>query len=223
MRQALLLLALLPCASCATWFLDRLPKVDRSRPVALVETTAGAELGACTELGVLTLGRAATSGPCRVHYFLGPSPMTDEGTLESTGSVFCRADIDLRTQHLRILERPLRPDDTLVAMFTANGFDVHEVAVQLCRDPGIEGDVLHAPATPLPAGATVLAETPEGYRFCGLVSAKAQLQTASGNRDLYLFAGVDRVRELLAVPTRHPVEYEPRFRPDDITVLKPAR
>jgi hypothetical protein len=221
-RHILLLPALL-CASCATWFLDRLPKVDRSRPVALVETTAGAELGACTELGVLTLGRAATSGPCRVHYFLGPSPMTDDGTLESTGSVFCRADIDLRTQHLRILERPLQPDDTLVAMFTTDGREAQEVPVQLCREPGIEGDVLHAPATPLPAGAAVLADTREGYRFCGLVSGRAELQGASGTRTLYLFAGVDRVRELLAVPTRHPVEYEPRFRPDDITVLKPAK
>jgi hypothetical protein len=212
----------LGCASCATWFLDFLPKVDRSRPVALVETTGGAEFGACTELGVLTLGRAATQGPCRVHYFLGPTPMTEDGTLQTASPVFCRADIDLATQHLRILERPLQPADKLVAMYTRDGQDVVEVPVQLCRDPGIEGDVLQAPAQELPAGAAVLIELKDGFRFCGLVSARAEFQGAGSHRAVYLFEGVDRVREMLAQPTSHPVEYVPRFRPDDITVLKPV-
>ena len=211
----------LGCSSCATWFLDFLPKVDRTRPVALVETTNGAELGACTELGVLTLGRAATTGPCRVHYFLGPTPMTEDGTLAPASPVFCRADIDLATQHLRILERPLQPADTLVAMYTRDGQDVEEIPVQLCRDPGFEGDVLQA-GRELPPGATVLIQQKDGFRFCGLVSARAELQGASGTRTVWLFVGVDRVRELLALPVRHPVEYEPHWRPDGVTVMKPA-
>src|SRR5262245_19763098 len=101
-------IAFLPClSSCAVWFFSGESWLDRSRPVCLVETTGGIELGATTEFGVLTLGRSATSGPCRVHYFTGPTPLIETGELVATGSVFTRAEIDLKTQHVRALDRPL--------------------------------------------------------------------------------------------------------------------
>jgi hypothetical protein len=38
-----------------------------------------------------------------------------------------------------------------------------------------------------------------------------------------VFAGVDRVRELLAVPQQYPVDLVPKYRPDDIQTFKPVR
>src|SRR5262245_34707430 len=94
--------ALLPCLSgCSEWFFSGESWIDRTRPVALVETTGGIELGATTELGVLTLGRSATDGPCRVRYFLGPTPMVETGTLAAASDTFTRAEIDLKTQLVR--------------------------------------------------------------------------------------------------------------------------
>lgn len=219
---ALSLLPLLLCGSCASWFFSGLPEVDRSRPVALVETVGGAEHGATTELGVLTLGRAATDGPCRVHYFLGPSPMTEDGTIRPTGSVFHRAAIDLRTQHLRILGRPVTPADALLAMYTPDGHQVVQHPVRLATGEGIAGDLLEDPGVPLPAGTAVLAETPDGLRFVGLIAGSAAWERDGARRRLLVFAGVDRVRELLAVTAPHPVEHQIRHRPDDITVLEPV-
>lgn len=219
----ILVLPLLACGSCASWFFSGLPAVDRSRPVALVETIAGAEPGATTELGVLTLGRAATSGPCRVHYFLGNSPVVDDGHIEPAGGPFHRAAIDLRTQHLRILERPLADDDAIVVMHTPDGLAVRESSARLFRELGVTGDVLDAGGADLPAGAAVLVHGPDGLRFCGLVSARAELTTPHGSRVLHTFAGVDRIRELLAVPEPYPTDYRARYRPDDIIVLQPVR
>lgn len=218
-------LALLPClAGCTGWLFSGESWLDRSRPVALVETTGGIELAATTEFGVLTLGRSATNGPCRVHYFTGPTPLVETGELAATGSVFTRAVIDLKTQHLRVLDRPLTPADPLVAMWTPDGVTTRDVAVRLADVPGVSGDVLADPGENLPTGATVLCRGEDGgYLFVGLVAMRAELQLTPGAAPTtcYGFAGVDRVRELLAVPSRHPVDLVPKYRTDDISVLKP--
>lgn len=219
MRSRLLAFLLLPTfASCSVWFFSGEADYDRSRPVALVETTGGVELGATTELGILTLGATANSGPCRVHYFLGPTPMIEDGELFAAGQLFARADIDLKTMAVRCFDRSPTLDDELVAMWTVDGVAVEVVEVQLAREEGVTGDVLRHPGRELPAGAAVFAETrDDGLLFVGLVRARAELD----GRQYFVFAGPDRIREMLALPEEHPVDLVPKYRTDDISVMKP--
>jgi hypothetical protein len=220
-RRVLLLLPLLP--ACSAWWFSGVPVMDRTRPAVLLETTGGIEYGCATELGVLTLGRTANHGPCRVHYFLGDTPMVETGSLEPTEIGFAIADIDLKTPAIRIFDRQPRDARQLLAMWTADGEQVTTVSVQLATGGDIEGDLLLPPGTPLPAGAAILNRVDgQTLEFVGLVTGKATLEHAGSRRDYYVFAGRDRLRELLAIPTEHPRELLPKFRPDDITVQKPA-
>ncbi|MFY9340906.1 MAG: hypothetical protein WAT39_00360, partial [Planctomycetota bacterium] len=59
------------------------------------------------------------------------------------------------------------------------------------------------------------------WLFAGLVAGRATVTGGAAAGDYYVFAGVDRVREMLAVPARHPVDLQPRYRTDDIRLLKP--
>jgi len=225
MRHLLTFACLPLLAGCAEWFFSGEHHRDLSHPVVLVETTGGVELGASTEYGVLTLGRTATDGPCRVHYLLGPTPMIDDGTMQPTGSLFVRAAIDLRTQNARVLERAPDAKDELLAMWTPDGTTMREVDVRLVRREGIAGDVLANPGTELPTGAAVLRrnDLDVGYDFVGLVAGKATVDSGPTAGTYYVFAGVDRVRELLAVPEQHPVDLQPRHRADGITVMEPVK
>ena len=213
---------LLPLAGCSEWWFSGESWIDRSRPVALVETTGGIELAATTEFGVLTLGRSAQDGPCRVHYFLGPTPLVESGELQPTGSMFWRAGIDLKTQLVRALDRTPTADDVLVAMWTPDGRTTESLSVQLARGEGLAGDLLADPGRPLPTGATVLCHSEDGWLFAGLVAAKADV-TGPAAGTYYVYAGVDRVRELLAVPRRQVVDEAPHYRTDDIRVMKPQK
>ena len=196
------------------------PLPDKSRPVARIETRGGVEFGATTEYGVLFLGRTATEGPCRVHYFLGPTPVIEDGTIVSSGSVYSRAEIDLKNQSIPVLERELEPDDTLVAMYMA-GPDVRTVSVSLAQDPDVDGDILAWPGQALPAGtAILLATADDGYRFVGLVSGEAELRVGDDSRRFVVFAGTNQLRDMLLVPERYPTEETIRHRADDITVIK---
>jgi hypothetical protein len=210
-------------ASCSGWLFSGYDKLDQTQPVALIETTGGVELAATTEFGILTLGRTAQEGPCRVHYFLGPTPMVEDGSIKPTGSVFCRADMDLKTQHLRVLDRAVSPEDELLAMWTADGVAVQTVNVQIARAEGVEGDVLNDPGQDLPAGASLFVKERTDLRFVGLVAGKASFDGAPGAGSFYVYAGVNRIREMLAVPEVYPTEYETKFRLDDITVRKPIQ
>jgi len=215
-------IALLPCLpGCTAWFFSGEHWLDRSRPVALLETTGGIEFGATTEFGVLSLGSTATEGPCRVHYFLGATPLIETGELATAGGVFTRADIDLKTQAVRALDRPLQPDDSLVAMWTPDGQTTHRTAVHLAKAPGVRGDVLADPGEVLPTGATLLCRGADGsWLFAGLVAGRATVDGGAASGTWFVFAGVDRVREMLALPTRHPVDVEVKYRTDDISVTK---
>lgn len=222
MRWSVVAVLLPLLSSCSEWFFSGENWIDRSRPVVLVETTGGIEPGAATEFGVLTLGRTGTSGPCRVHYFLGPTPIVETGQLATTGSIFTRAEIDLKTQLVRALDRAPTADDALLAMWTLDGQTTESAWVELASGNGITGDVLRAPGTPLPTGATVLCRTRDGsWLFTGLIAARATVQDGPNAGDYYVFAGVDRVREMLAVPRTHPIDLQPHYRTDDISVLKP--
>ena len=79
--------ALLILPACTAHLFSSVDVVDRSRPVVRIETRGGTEFGAATELGILFLGRTATEGPCRIHYWLGPDPVTTDGTIEHAGAV----------------------------------------------------------------------------------------------------------------------------------------
>jgi hypothetical protein len=220
MRAALAAAVLSPLlSSCGVWFFSGESWIDRSRPVALVETTGGIEFGAATEFGVLTLGRSAASGPCRVHYFLGPTPLIESGELQPTGSVFTRADIELKTQLVRALDRTPSQDDELVAMWTPDGTGTRAVAVRLARAPGLAGDLLQLPGQSLPAGAAVFCRGhDDSLLFTGLIAGMATIDTGPAAGSYYVFAGVDRLRELLAMPTPHPADTAPKYRTDDIIV-----
>ena len=221
---AVLLLPLLPLLpGCVGWFFSGESWIDRTRPVVLVETIGGVEFGAATEFGVLTLGRTATEGPCRVHYFLGPTPMVDDGLIVAAGSTFARAEIDLKTQLARVMDRTPSDEDELVVMWTPDGTTTQSVAVHLARREAVEGDVLEPPGQELPPGAAVLRNADDGtVQFVGLIAGKATV-AGPGGGDYFVFAGVDRIRELIAMPVQHPQDLAPKYRPDDITVMKPVK
>ncbi len=194
---------------------------DRSRPVARIETRGGVEYGATTAAGVLFLGRTATEGPCRVHYFLGEvaTPLVEDGRIRHVGGVYYAAEIDLKTQAVPLLEREATADDALLAIVHA-GTGTRELPVRLARGEGLEGDVLEWPGEPLPAGTGVFARGDDGLRFAGLVAGEAVVD-ANGASDRYLvFTGTDRLREALATPRPHPRATRVLHRPDDISVVK---
>jgi hypothetical protein len=224
MRRLLCVVLILPLLSgCVGWFFDGESWIDRTRPVVLVETIGGVEFGAATEFGVLTLGRTAKEGPCRVHYFLGPTPMVDDGQIVATGSTFVRAEIDLKTQLARAMDHTPSAEDDLVVMWTPDGTNTQSVAVQLARHEGFEGDVLEHPGQELPPGATVLRTADDGtVQFVGLIAGKATV-AGPGSGEYFVYAGVDRIRELIAMPLPHPQDWAPKYRPDDITVMKPVK
>ncbi len=214
------LLACALLASCAQWIFSGRPEPSRMRPVALVETTGGVEFGATTEFGVLTLGRTAATGPCRVHFFLGENPIIEDGSLSSVTPTFCRADIVLATQRIRVLDRPLQDGDDLVAMYTPDGTSLVQRVVTRGTGSGAAGDLLDADGAELPAGAAILLDSDDGYRFVGLVTARAELTADGTTRTYHAYAGLDRLRELAAVPVPHPVNTTWDHRPDGVLIRR---
>jgi hypothetical protein len=215
-RAATAGVALLPLAACTAHLFSGVHHPDRSRPVVLVETRSGVELGAATEEGILILGRTTTEGPCRVHYFLGRTPTVEDGTIVPFGGVYHRADIDLKHQSAPLLGRDLSPDDPLAVMLHG-GSEVERIPVTLAADPRLEGDVLAWPGRPLPAGTPLFElSDPERPRFVGLVTGELLL----GESRYLTFAGVDRMREALNVPVAYPRAPRVKYRPDDIAVIK---
>lgn len=226
-RRALAI-ACLPLAAlgaCSSWFFsgESTDWIDRSRPVVLLETTGGVEFGASTEFGVLSLGRTATEGPCRVHYFMGRTPVIESGELQATGSLFTEAVIDLKTQMVRVFDRDFDEYDRLTVMWTPDGQQVESVRVQPASGEGLHGDLLADPGVELPTGATVLCRDLHGtLMFVGLIAGRATVDGGASAGSYYVYAGPDRVRELLAVPERHPVDMVPEYRPDGITTMRPV-
>ncbi|GEM_PF-3001010 len=220
----LALTALAPLSGCSAWFFSGEERTDRSRPVVLLETTGGVELGAATEFGVLALGSTAKDGPCRVRYFLGPTPMVEAGVVRPAKAPFVLAEIDLKTQMARALDRSPSAADDLWVMWTPDGQTVQQTAVELAVGDGLAGDLLADPGVELPGGATVLCRGPAGEAlFVGLVAGTATVDAGPAEGRYYVFAGVDRVRELLAVPHDFPVDMVPKYRNDGISVMKPVR
>lgn len=214
----LLTVAVTPSACTHGLFSSANPGADRSRPVVRIETRGGVEYGVTTTDGILFLGRTATEGPCRVHLFLGatPTPMIEDGTIETAGSVFYRVDFDLKTMAVPLLERDLEPGDALVAIPFTGPFATSEVPVRLAQNSSIEGDVIEWPGRDLAVGTGVFVRQ-QGQLMCaGMVAANLELQ---GTRYIAL-AGSSSIRSLLATPRPYPAREQIKFRGDDISVIK---
>jgi hypothetical protein len=213
------LLALGACASPGHLFSSYASAYpDQSRPVARIETRGGVELAATTSEGVLLLGRTAQAGPCRVHYFLGETPMVDDATIEPWGGVFFRADLDLKHQRAPLLGREVTDDDRLVALHH-DGRSTTRIAVSRARDARVQGDVLAWPGRALAAGTPVFVEDADVLRFVGLVAGEVAL----GSDRFLVCTGLDRLREALATPRLQPQPEYVKYRPDDIAVRKAVR
>ena len=200
-------------AGCTSHLLSGVPQPDASRPVAWVETTGGAEMAASTTEGVLLLGRTAREGPCRVHWFLGPTPVVEDGMLEPYGGSFMRVRLDLDVQKAELLPRRATPADPLVAL-VHTGTSVTEIPVTLATDPRLDGDALVA-TQPLPPGTPVFVRG-SPLQLVGLVAGTATL----GDDRFVVLAGYEPLREALATPRLHPAPHRVIHRPDDISVIK---
>ena len=195
---------------------------SRSRPVARIETRGGYEYGATTRDGILFLGRTATSGPCRVHYFVGQDLVVEDGTIHPAGGVYYRAEIDLKTQAVPLLPRDIEPTDQLVAL-ALRGNQIEEVPVQLAHGPFIDGDLLADPGRPLGPGTGIFVrdqEDEEKLFFVGLVAGVATLATPGGTERYLAFTGSDQLRIVLLQQEAHPSEKQVIYRPDDINVFR---
>ena len=218
---AALLFLCFASSSCVSWFFAGSASRDRSIPVVRLDTTGGIEYAATTEYGILTLGRTAKSGPCRVHYRLGPTPLVEDGWIEPAGGVFYQARMDLSGQTVRALGRELTERDPLVAMYLEGDYPV-QVSVELARDAQVEGNVLSWPGRSLPAGAALLVPQDNDehpWKFVGLIAGEAQI-----DRNRYLvFTGLQDLRRMLLEPEQFPLQTEIVHRRDDITLRRRLR
>lgn len=216
-------LPLAALASCSGWFFSGIQYPDRSRPVVRVDTRGGVEYGAATEFGVLFLGRTATEGPCRVHYFLGDRLLIDDGSIEPFGGPFLAANIDLRHQGAKLFTEPVRPYHTLLALVIDDRQAI-EVPVQLASSGDVEGDVLVPPGRPLPVGTPLFVDDGERRWFVGLVSGEAVLERPNAAPERFVvFAGLDQLREALEVPENEMAPVRIKYRPDGVWVEEQDR
>ncbi len=215
-------LAALILSGCTGHLFSPIDFPDRSRPVVRIETRAGVEYGATTKEGILFLGRTAQTGPCRVHYFLGPTPVVEDGEIEHLGGVYFRANIDLKHQNVNLLNRPLSPDDQLIAVVWAHT-DVTYVPVTLAQGDSIQGDLLKDPGQRFPVGTPLFIYHPveDKYYFVGLIAAEAVLTNENGSSEKFVaFTGIDRLREMYLTQSPYTVPRKVKHRPDDISVHK---
>lgn len=212
--RALLLLALV-LPGCSQWLLSGVPRPSNARPVMRIETRGGSELGVGTDAGILFLGRTAQKGPCRIHYWLGPTPLVDDGEVERWGGVFFRANMDLKHPYAPFLDRDLGDDEPLVALMT-DGRSFEEIGLQRARGPGVAGDLVVWPGRDLEAGTGVFVYGERGLALVGMIAGSVQL----GDQRYLVHTGTTALREALlaAKPSREPRRVV--HRPDDITIDK---
>lgn len=213
--SAMFAFGLLATASCTAWLFAGIPHPSNTRPVMRIETRGGTELGVGTEAGVLFLGRTAQEGACRIHYWLGPTPVVEDGTVERWGGVFYRAQMDLEHPRARFLDRDLTEGEPLLAVLH-EGHSTAEVDLQRVREPGIEGDVVAWPGRDLPAGTGVFVRDDEGLAFVGMIAGRIE---TGGSRYL-VHTGTTAMREALLTAKPHAEPRLLKHRPDDITVDK---
>jgi hypothetical protein len=213
LRHALLSGLALSLTGCTAWLFSSTPRPSREYPVVRVETRQGAELGIGTDFGILLLGRTATAGPCRVHFWLGPTPVVDDGRIEAFGGVFYRAAIDLRFPWASFLDRELRAEDELVALVAEIG-RVDSVPLTRVDNAEVQGDVVAWPGRDLPIGTGVFVRADDQWRAVGMIGGQIEV----GGQRYYVHTGTTAWRDALLTARAHPKPREVKHRADDITV-----
>jgi hypothetical protein len=150
-----------------------------------------------------------------VHYWLGSTPLIEDGEVLPWGGVFFLADFDLKHQSAPFLERELADDEELVAMVWEGG-GVDTIGLTRARGGRVEGNAVHWPGRDLPAGTPVLVDDERGYRLVGLIAGRIEI----GGERYLVHTGIGEIRQALLTPRpiRQPTRV--KHRPDDITVEK---
>ncbi len=226
MTQLRLLACLLYLAlsGCTTHLFSGDPKIDRSRPVAVVDIRGQASrLAATTDEGIVFLDKSTTETPCRVHYFLGPDLIVDDGIVEPLGGVYSRANIDLKTQAVPTLKRELTADDRLVALLLV-GRNVVRLDVSLTKHSAVKGYAIDWPGQDLPEGTGIFTHitgvNERGLAFVGLATGIAKLNIAGDETKFITFTGPARMREAMANAKPVFQKHKVIHRPDGITISR---
>jgi len=172
MRFALLL----ACAALAACTVTR----NVQDPTVTIHTAGGSELGVSTPLGVVFLGRTATSGEVDMTVWFGDGPSIEASIIEPLGDGLYLAQGEIRLPTTEVAFKQPGPGDRVYAR-GRNGSDVWEVELFPVDDPRIKGLAFRS-ADPLPdrpdqAGAGVFWHDPDSDQnfLIGLVSGTVQL------------------------------------------------
>lgn len=214
----------LALSGCTAHLFSSTPTIDRSRPVALVDIRGQAsKLAVTTDEGIVFLDKSTAQAPCRVHYFLGPDLIVDDGTIEPLSGVYSRATIDLKTQAVPALKRELTADDKLVALLLVER-KVVRVPVSLTKHTAVKGYAIDWPGQDMPEGTgifTNLTGVDKGkLAFVGLATGIAKLHSGGTETKFITFTGPARMREAMA--NAKPVFQKRKVihRPDGITISR---
>ena len=212
-------------SSCSAWFFSSgLRHPDRSRPVVRIELRGHpAQLGATTTEGIVFLNADKATGPCRVHYFLGPDLIVEDGAVGELRGGYALAEIDLKSQAVPVLTREPVPEDELVAI-VLSGADITRVSVQLANGAVASGYALEWPGVELPLGTGIFrvrtGRNAGDLQFVGLANGLATLTSAAESKRFITFTGPARMREALATPRPLFKPSRIKHRPDGISIRK---
>ncbi len=200
-------------SSCTAWLFSGVPMPSNERPVMRIETRQGVEAGVGTDAGILMLARTASDGPCRVHYWLGPTPLVEDGEIVPWAGVFYRADIDLKHPHAEFIDRELTPSDQLIALVPEVG-RVDELPLTRVSNAEVQGDVVAWPGRDLPVGTGVFVRQDDRWRLVGLIGGVLEL----GGERYYVHTGTSALRDALLTAQPHPRPHKIKHRDDDVLV-----
>lgn len=149
-------------------------------PTVTLFTAGGSELGVSTPVGVVFLGRTATSGEVDMTVWFGDGPSIEASIIEPLGDGLYLAQGEIRMPAAEVAFKKPGPKDRVYAR-GRNGAEVWEIDLFPVDDPRIHGLAFRA-SDPLPdrpdqAGAGVFWHDPDsGQNFLiGLVSGTVQL------------------------------------------------
>ena len=175
-----------------------------SDPTVVVETSAGTELGASTDYGVVFLGRTAQSGRVHITAWFGDGPQTESSVIEPVGSGVYTAETEIRLPEVRMSFRELRPGSNVLVIGRRRG-ELWQRTVSVKKDPRVDGILLPAmgPIENNPdqvgAGVFVVPDDDEHKKeLVGLVSGTLVLTDATGTKRYTTVVGVRDLWRLVA-------------------------
>jgi hypothetical protein len=175
-----------------------------SDPTVIVETTAGTELGATTDYGVVFLGRTAQSGKIRITAWFGDGPQTESSVIEPVGSGVYTAETEIRLPWVPMSFRELRPGTKVVVIGRKRG-ELWTKEVTVRADPRVEGILLppireiESSPDQVGAGVFVLQDDDEDKKeLVGLVSGTLELADGTGTKRYTTVLGMKDIWRLVA-------------------------